>query len=274
MSKLHILTPGSLLDDQPSSELSLAETTALAAVETAWQDVGRLVGLIKDYARAGTAAKALCGLRLRALQEHYFGPPNPQGGRPRKIANDSGFSSWASLLADKVGITCQTASVWMRLAKAVEAIASSEKLDLRTVCEKLPWDWSEQETALIEDTFAQLCEDKTQRQLLQSDFLANLGYEAPEKINSSNNPHGHNGSRKLAANPQELLAERQAAARIVFLGTEVRGRVAKGSVAMFMENFIATAGSDLEPLSQAELRDLYEHTVKPFAAAFRKLASL
>jgi hypothetical protein len=43
---------------------------------------------------------------------------------------------------------------------------------------------------------------------------------------------------------------------------------------MFLTNFVNNDGADLEPLPIAELRDLYEHTVKPFAATFRKLANI
>lgn len=269
-STLEILSPESLLPGSDNTALSPLQVSALAAVDTAWSDAARLAGLIKNYARAGTAAKALCGIRLRALRHHYFGARTV--GRPKK--NDQ-TESWGNLLADRLGITYQTAENWMKMADAVEAIAERQNLDLRTTCEKLPWDWTPEEAAMIDATVHALCEDKTQRQLLQADFLSDLGFQAPEKPNSSNNPFGKNGGKKKpASTPAALRAERQAAARLIFLGTEKAGRVEKGSVAMFMTNFVNTDGIELEALPQAELRDLYEHTVKPFAAAFRKLAGL
>jgi hypothetical protein len=214
-------------------------------------------------------------MSLRALRVHYFGPRSSKGGRPKKMPNDSGFSSWDSLLADRVGISERVAENWMKMADAIEQLAEHQGLDLRTTCEKLPWDWTPEESALIDATVHKLCEDKSQRELLQADFLSDLGYEAPEKANSSNNPLGKNGGKKKpASTPAALLKERQEAARLIFLGTDKAGRAEKGSVALFMETFIGNKGADLEALPQGELRDLYEHTVKPFAAAFRKLAGL
>lgn len=269
-ASVEVLSPESLLPGASNTSLSLIQASALTAVETAWNDAARLAGLVKNYARAGTAAKALCGIRLRALREHYFGPRTV--GRPKK--SEAG-TTWDNLLADRLGITRQAAENWMKMADAVETLADHEGLDLRSTCEKLPWDWTPEESALIDATVHKLTEDKTQRQLLQADFLADLGYEAPEKTNSSNNPLGRNGGKKKpASSPAALLKERQAAARLMFLGTEKPGRVEKGSVAMFMEHFINNAGEELEALPQAELRDLYENTVKPFVAAFRKLAGL
>lgn len=265
--------PASMLDGSPNTALSPVQVSALAAVQTAWDDASRLAGLVKNYARAGTAAKALCGLRLRALREHYYGPRNASGGRPKK--NDQANTTWAGLLTERLGITDDTATNWIKMAHAVESLADREGLDLRTVCEKLPWDWTAEETALVDSTVRTLTEDKTQRQLLQADFLTDLGYHEPERPNGSNNPTGKNGGKKQPpATPAALLKERQDAARIIFLGTDKPGRIDKGSHAMFMENFINTKGADLEALPQGELRDLYEQTVKPFAAAFRKLAGL
>ena len=271
-NQLVVLSPESLLPGADNAALSPLQASALAAVEAAWTDAARLAGLVKNYARAGTAAKALCGLRLRALREHYCGPRSAKGGRPKKSEADG---TWTSLLADRLGVDEATAWRWIKMADSVEALAEHQNLDLRTTCEKLPWDWTPEEAAMIDATVHALCEDKTQRQLLQADFLSDLGYESPEKPNSSNNPFGKNGGKKKpASSPAALRAERQAAVRLIFLGTEKAGRVEKGSVAMFMTNFVNTDGIELEALPQAELRDLYEHTVKPFAAAFRKLAGL
>lgn len=269
MSESAILDPQSLLE---GTALTTVESAGLAAVESAWAEAHRLAGLVKNYSRATTAAKTLCGIRLRAIREFYFGPRDPKGGRPKKTRNVSGFENWSSLLVEKVGVEERTAENWMKMADAVEALAEAKGLDLQSICEKLPWDWTPEETAALDATVHKLTEDKTQRQLLQSDFLAGLGYEAPEKSAGGNATH--TSKKKPAANPKALLRERQEAARLIFLGTAVAGRVEKGSVAMFMEHFTNTKGSEMEALPEAELRDLYEHTVKPFAAAFRKISGL
>jgi hypothetical protein len=245
-------------------------------VETAKENLAHWAGQVKLYSRASIAAMAMAGLTLRALREFHFGPRNPNGGRPRKRENTSGMESWTSMLADVAGITEATAKRWMLIADAVEAKANAEGGDVITICQKLPWEWTPEEAEHIGNTVQSICQDKTQRDLLQqSDFLSSLGYEPPEKPNSSNNPFGKNGGKKkLASSPAALLKERQIAARLIFLGTEKPGRVEKGSVAMFLTNFVNNDGADLEPLPIAELRDLYEHTVKPFAATFRNLANI
>jgi hypothetical protein len=264
-----IPSPAALITGDASTALSPIEAAAIIAAATAWDDAARLAGLIKNYARAGTAAKALCGIRLRALREHYFGPRKAAGGRPKK--SDTG-TTWETLLADKLGITRQTALNWIQMADAVEAIADAQGLDLRTTCEKLPWDWSTEESAMIDATVHKLCEDRTQRQLLQADFLADLGYREPARPNSSNNPTGKNGEKKKpAANAAELLKQRQIAARLLLYGTEAPGKVALGSHARFLIDMVANGGLDLEALPKAELQSYYEHDLKPFVDLIRSL---
>ena len=268
---VEVLSPESLLE---STELTTVESTGLAAVESAWTEARRLAGLVKDYSRATTAAKTLCGIRLRAIREFHFGPRDPKGGRPKENPTRVGFGTWGVMLDEQLGgVDERTAERWMKMADAVEALAEAKGLDLQSICEKLPWDWTPEEAAALDATVHKLTEDKTQRQLLQSDFLASLGYEAPGKEKGTA-PAAAAGKKKPASSAKELLRERQEAARLLFLGTAVAGRVEKGSVAMFMEHFTNTGGSEMEALPEAELRDLYEHTVKPFAAAFRKLSGL
>jgi hypothetical protein len=277
MSNL-IPSPDSLLDGTPSTALSPLQSAALAAVEEAWHEAGRLATLAKNYSRAATGAKALCGIKLAHLRTHYFGERKPQGGRPKKTPNDLGFSTWPDLLADRVGISDECAANWMKMGEAVAMIADNQGTDLREIIVKLPWNWTPEEAAALEAAVHKITDGKSQKDLLnfiQSDFLSDLGYVAPERPNGSNNPAGKNGGKKKpASNPQALLEERRAAARIAFLGTDKPGRVEQGSVALFMTHFVNEAGQELEALPQAELRDLYEHTVKPFAAVFRKLAGL
>ena len=153
---LEVLPASSLLaGTSPTAVLSTGEASAIEAIETAWQDAARLAGLVKNYARAGTAAKALCGLRLRALREYYFGPRSAKGGRPMKTGHLAGFP-WESMIESRLGIPTRTAKTWMRLADAVEKIAAQQGLDLRSTCEKLPWDWTPEEQAAIEATVNKL----------------------------------------------------------------------------------------------------------------------
>jgi hypothetical protein len=265
-----------LLSGPPANSLSPVETAALATVEATTLEARRLADLVKDYGRAGTAAKTLCGIHLRHIREFHFGPRNPNGGRPKmKTPNVSGFATWGEFLSDRVGITDDTGTNWMKMADAVEALAESKGLDLQSICQKLPWDWTPEETAAIDTTVRALTQDKTQRQLLQADFLSSLGYEEPERSNSSNNPAGNNGGKKKpAASIQESVRLKQEAARLILFGTVKPGFAERGSIALFMENFIKTEGAEVAALPKQELRDLYEHTIKDFVAAFRKLAEL
>jgi hypothetical protein len=270
-SSPEILSPESMLPGAPVPALSPLQASAIAAVSTCESETAVIISRVKEFERASTAGKVLAGINLRHLHAHYVGDRNPKGGRPRRKPDANGFT-WPSYLIERFGISDETASRWMKMADAVESIAELEGLDLRTICEKLPWNWTPEESALIDVTVHALCEDKTQRELLQADFLAMLGYKAPEKPNSSNNPFGKNGGKKRpAANRAELLRERQEAARLILMGTITPGRVEQGSVAMFMENFINTAGADLEALPKIEMKDFYENTLMPFADLIRKM---
>ena len=259
-----------MLSGPAAGALSPLEAALAATVETGWGEARRLAELAKNYSRASTAAKALCGIKLRALREHYFGPRNPNGGRPKKSAN--GELSWVSLLADKVGISDQAGSNWMKMADVVEAMAEGENLGLRDTLEKLPWDWTPAESAAVDAAVQRLTEDRTQRELLQSDFLSDLGYTAPERLNSSNNPLGTNGGKKkVTLNPAELLKQRQEVARLALFRCDKPGRAEPGSVAHGMVLILNNAGKDIEALPKSEMKYFYDMNLKPFADLIRSI---
>ncbi|MFT3991855.1 MAG: hypothetical protein QM680_10650 [Luteolibacter sp.] len=281
-----------MLDGTDCTTLSPMQLAALSAsreaVENGWQDARRLADLAKNFSRASTAAKALCGLKLRALREHYFGKRNPNGGRPKKTPNrlgfspdeetphDLGFSTWAELLADKCRITDQTASNWMRMADAVEELAERESLNLRDIITKLPWDWTLMESITLETAVHKITEGRSQKELLalQSDFMADLGVQ-PKDRTAGNNPEGKNGGKKKpASTPQQLAQEKQEAARLLLFGSPQPGKTDKGSVAYAILHFNLNEGADLEALPKAELKEFYQYTLQPFAALIRKLADL
>ncbi len=268
-----IPSPEALITGNSNTSLSLAETTALQAVDVAWGEARRLADLAKNYTRAGNAAKALCGLTLSHLREHYFGPRSSSGGRPKKGANDSGSTTWNSLLADRIGITDDTATNWMKMADGVQALATAQGLDLQATCAKLPWDWTPDEIVALDNTFSELCKDKTQRQLMQADFLDGLGFENKQDKHGTNNPGGKNGGKKKPPiSPKALLAERQRLARLDFYGTESPGKVKPGSVVWMMEQFIQNpTDHNLSTLPKPELIDLLENTLTPFIKALRNL---
>lgn len=284
---VEILSADSLLDGTPNTALSPMEAGALAQVETGWQEARRLADLVKNYSRATTAAKTLCGIRLRALRVHYFGPRTGKAGRLKKIGNVSDFSSWSSMLADKVGVEERTANNWMQMADAVEALAEAKGLDLQGICEKLPWDWTPEEAAALDATVQKLTQDKTQRELLQSDFLSSLGYTAPERINSSPNQLGINGGKKKKpATMAERIEGRRILARTEIFGQDKRSEdgthmAAEGSPAFWMAHFTAqvldceTPGDDtdtpFEALTSRERTMIFEGWIKPFLDAWKKL---
>lgn len=264
--------PETLLTGE-SRSLSPVAAAALAAVASGWQEARRLADLAKNYARASTAAKALCGLKLRAIREYYFGPRDPRGGRPKmKVANPSG-QTWDGMLADKAGVSPSTADVWMKMADAVETMADREGLGLRAMLEKLPWDWTPEESAMIEATVNRLTENQTQRQLLQADFLTDLGFIAPERLNGSNNPHGKNGSgqpREILS-PEETIQVRREGARVEVYGTKQIGRMEPGSHGWWLVHTVQSQGEHLEALPAVELKAFYEDIVQPFAALIKSL---
>lgn len=258
-----------MLSGPPCTALSPLQTSELAILETGWNDARRLAELAKNYSRASTAAKALCGIKLRALREHYFGPRNPNGGRPKKPTN--GEASWESMVADKIGIPPNTAKTWMKMADVVESLAEGENLGLRDTLEKLPWDWTPEESAAVDAAVHRLTEDKTQRELLQSDFLADLGYTAPERPNSSNNPFGKNGVKKPQSfNPAEMLKKRQEVARLRLCGTAAPGRFEPASLIGLMNSILDDKGKTIEAMPDKELEYLHNHFIKPFTDLIRK----
>lgn len=115
----------------------------------------------------GAAQTTIFGLRLRSIRTGLFGPRIAGGGRPGIRESSKDFPSWVKLLTEEIGIGEATAQNWMRLADAAEILAEREGLSLRETCEKLPWDWTPEETRMLETTVQQLAEGKTQRELLQ-----------------------------------------------------------------------------------------------------------
>jgi hypothetical protein len=266
----------SLLSSVSESSVSLSPfaSAALAAVESGWAEARRLADLAKNYARASTAAKALCGLKLRAIREYYYGPRDPRGGRPKMLRTAPGGATWESLLADKVGITDDTATNWMKMAAAVESLADQAGLDLRATCEKLPWDWTPEESALVDATVRRLTEDKTQRDLLQSDFLLDLGYSPPPRLNNSPNQLGLNGSDKPKPilSPEESIRVAREAARVELYGTIREGHVDRRSHAHWMI-LLHDNPELIEALPPREIRAFQEQILQPFSAMIKDLAN-
>ena len=257
-----------MLSGPQATGLSPFQSNELEVLETGWGDARRLADLAKNYSRASTAAKALCGIKLRALRTYYFGPRNPRGGRPKKAANHD--VSWENLVVNKCGIPKKTAETWLKLADVVQGMAEGENLGMRDTLEKLPWDWTPEESAAVDAAVQRLTEDKTQRELLQSDFLSDLGYTAPERINNSNNPLGNNGGKRtVILNPAEMLKQRQEVARLALFRCDKPGRTEPGSVAHGMIRLLANSGKDIEALPKNEMKYFYEHTLKPFAELIR-----
>ncbi len=259
-----------MLSGPQATGLSPFQTYALEFMETGWGEARRLADLAKNYSRASTAAKALCGIKLRALRTYYFGTRNPNGGRPKKAATDE--VSWESMLASKCGIPSNTAKTWMTMADVVQGMAEGENLGLRDTLEKLPWDWTPAESAAVDAAVQRLTADRTQRELLQSDFLSDLGYTAPERLNASNNPLGKNGGKKkVILNPAELLKQRQEMARLALFRCDKPGRTEPGSVAHGMVMILKNAGKDIEALPKSEMKYFYEHSLKPFNELIRSI---
>jgi hypothetical protein len=304
---LEILDPETLLSGPPANPLSPIQLNEIAVMEQSTTEVRRLADLVKSFSRAGTAAKALAGIHLRHLRQFHVGDFQAQGGRPKKTPNvlgfskslkkpphaaavsgdqklnprdedlknphDGEFSGWGSFLEDRIGITTQTASNWIKIGVVVEEMAITHNLELKTICEKLPWDWTEQESAALDATVQHLTADKTQRDLLKADFLTTLGWQPNP---TGNNPDGKNGSGKpqKTLTPSELLAARQDAARLALYNTTDHNRAARGSIVERIVHHCDNGGKELESLPQSELRYLYEFQIKPFADLIRKLANL
>lgn len=121
-----------------------------------------------------TVTTVLCGIRLRALRKHYFGPRNKRGGSPMKLYTLGEFKTWAGMLMTLTGLALPCVAHWIRVVDAFQRKAEHEGINLREVLEKPPWDWTPAETFLVNDTVHKFCAGKTQQQILK---------ESPPKTN-------------------------------------------------------------------------------------------
>lgn len=270
-----------MLSGPEANAISPLAANALMLIQNTEADTQRLVGLIKNFSRGTTAAKTMAGINLRHIREYYYGVRNPNGGRPKKTPNVSAFPTWEAYLSDMFDITRDTGENWMKMADAVQALAEAKGLDLPSICQKLPWDWTPEESAAIDATVHKLTQDKTQRELLQSDFLLSLGYEAPERINGSNNQTGVNGGKKpLATSPEHKVEGQRCLARTALFGHDSKEHRPKpGSPAFWMNALVHAEGkgelhkNPLASLTKKERADIYEFLIQPFVASWKALDS-
>lgn len=277
------LNSESLLEGSPSCISHPLEISTDAGVlinfETARDGLRRWSGQVKLCSRATIAATTMAGLHLRALRVIYFGPRNANGGRPRRTPSSAKFPDWSSMLKDVAGIPDPTARRWMKIADAVEAIAEKEGSDVRSICQKLPWDWTPEESDIIEIAIEKLTAEKTQRELLQSDFLSSLGYVEPERINSSNNPLGRNGGKITpAATPEARIEGQRTLARTTLFGHDTKEHRPKPGSPAFWMNSVVDLGlsgklkeSPLAALHRKELKDLHDLLFYPFMEQIKSL---
>lgn len=226
----------------------------------------------KCYTRGRTASMVMSGLYLRLLRVHFFGPRNPNGGRPKRSLIVPGCTTWEAMLAEDGMISDRVAKNWMKCSEAVEALAIKQNLDIRSICEKLPWDWTPEENSAVDQVVGVLTEDKTQRELLQSDFLSDLGYTEPARINSSNNPLGINGGkRKFPISPAEARKQREETARFRLTGSIEPGKIPAEGLIGRMFLIINDGGKMLDELPKQELQYTYDQYIMPFSALVRKI---
>ena len=173
------------------------------------------------------------------------------------------------------------------MGSAVEMLAAREQADIRELLTKLPWDWTPDETAALEAAVSRLTDGKTQRQLLQMEFFADLGFEQGANPRNALGKNQHGKNKMPPATPAAMRAAAQANARQGLFGTQKTNRVEPGSPAWCMEQFAETYPEHearteipicgplaMENLPLQERRAFYEHVVKPFASAFRKFAQI
>lgn len=278
--KPETLLPGPQAFTQSAKEIVTATAARLASFEISREGLSYWAGQVKLFSRAGIAAMAMAGIHLRALREFYFGPRTV--GRPKRMEHSVPFPDWETMLADVAGITRPTGERWMKVADAVEAMAQAEGSDVISICQKLPWEWTHEENERLGKTVQRLTQDKTQRELLQSDFLSSLGYEAPERVNGSNNQHGANGGAvKKPASAHEKLEGLRCLARTEIFGHDSKDHRPKpGSPSFYMNRLVdlhlkgELSDHAAYSLTKKELADIYDLLVKPFTVAFRELAGL
>ncbi|MEO5917374.1 MAG: hypothetical protein ABIS50_24305 [Luteolibacter sp.] len=273
--------PENLVSGPEASTLSPLQVAAAAAslanFETARAGLSHWSAQVKLCARATLAATTMAGLHLRALRVFCFGDRTV--GRPKRMPQSVTFSNWETLLTDVAGISRDTGERWMKIADAVEAMAAKEGVDVISICQTAPWDWTPEESEKIGDAVHKLTQDKTQRQLLQADFISGLGYVEPERINGSNNPLGHNGGKKQpeATAEAKVEANRLLARTALFGHNSEDHRPRPGSPAFWMNALVDADGKGelakhpLASLSKKELRDLRDLLFKPTMDAFNKL---
>lgn len=165
-----------------SSNTSLAapqtidiEPAAGAVQIDPWAKARRLVEAATLFQRASLAAQILAGMELLTLHKRWGVKP----GRPAKLPHDAVISpgskphdvalipgKWADAVKQQLGISCDTASRWMEMAKAAKPRLAKADLDLGAILEKNPGALTPAEQELLKKAVHKISDGRTQMEFL------------------------------------------------------------------------------------------------------------
>lgn len=238
--------------------------------------VSLLISRVIAMQKATTMGMVIIGFHLRAIRDKHF-PSKKSGGRPNAKHNQTGYTSFEDLCKIEFNISGTSYKRWINMAESVEQKMALTGDSLATCFEKLPWDWTAEESTLIEGAVAAITEGHTQKEILswqcQTMIDLNLaGTPTIRDLHGTNNPSGKNGATtpKPHLTQEQYTAAQIQAARSYFYGTPDPGKCAPESLCFSLME-AAKPGSLLQYLPAAEREFFADHVLKPLLSLIRSL---
>lgn len=192
--------------DAGPTEVLAAQTpeTMEVRIEGTAASARRWVDMAQRFARCTLACQVMAGFELEAIKKARG---VKRGGDRRSNPSIPGLI-WEDFVRQEVGISADTASVWMRMAEAVKPrlkkLPGAGEL-LREILAKPVAELTEAQASLLAETVRKICDGRT-----QLDFLLELGLaKAPQGSAATGGDHG--GGRKPLTPEEQFEAQRQLA---------------------------------------------------------------
>jgi hypothetical protein len=203
--------PSQAMETQPDTQALTAATPtevevmpADVRIEGTAASARRWVDMAQRFARCTLACQVMAGFELEAIKKARG---VRRGGDRRSNPSVPGLI-WEEFVRQEVGISADTASVWMRMADAVrprlKKLPGAGEM-LREILARPVAELTEAQAGLLAETVRKICDGRT-----QMDFLIELGLaKAPQGAAAVGGDHG--GGRKPLTPEEQYEAQRQLA---------------------------------------------------------------
>lgn len=204
------ISPTEIVPAEAATPAPLAPAPS-APLADPWSKALRYVQAAQLFQRASLAAQIMAGMELVALHKQWN---VKRGGDRRSNPHDAGLN-WEDSVKQELGISADTASRWMEMAKAARKRLEKSELDLGDILEKSPSALTPAEQELLKSTVHKISDGQT-----QLEFLLECGVT---KVPQGGGARGGNtGGRRSTTFTAEMQAEARRAAtkRLIDLLTE------------------------------------------------------